>query len=95
VAPYGDDNYRTNWAVGKFFREGFVFVYQMSAAGPFRRPLCACAPDNPNKKSAQDIDESSDTYDTIDWLVKTSQQQRPGGHLRNLLPRLHAANRRD
>ena len=27
-------------------------------------------PHNPNKKSAQDIDESSDTYDTIDWLVK-------------------------
>jgi len=29
VAPYGDDNYRTNLGPSeKFFREGFVFVYQ-------------------------------------------------------------------
>ena len=27
-------------------------------------------PHNPNKKSPKDIDESSDTFDTIDWLVK-------------------------
>jgi len=27
-------------------------------------------PHDPNKKSRQDIDESSDTYDTIDWLIK-------------------------
>ena len=27
-------------------------------------------PHNPNKQSTSDIDESSDTWDTIDWLVK-------------------------
>lgn len=27
-------------------------------------------PFNPNKRTNQDIDEASDTYDTIDWLVK-------------------------
>ena len=27
-------------------------------------------PHNPDKKAPQDIDESSDTYDTIDWLLK-------------------------
>ena len=27
-------------------------------------------PFNPDKKTNKDIDEASDTYDTIDWLVK-------------------------
>ena len=27
-------------------------------------------PARPEKKTKQDIDESSDTYDTIDWLIK-------------------------
>jgi predicted acyl esterase len=26
----------------------------------------------PNKKTKKDIDEASDTYDTIDWLVKNT-----------------------
>jgi len=30
-------------------------------------------PFNPDKKSNSDIDESSDTYDTIDWLLKNIQ----------------------
>jgi predicted acyl esterase len=28
-----------------------------------------------NKKDNTQVDESSDTYDTIDWLLKISQQQ--------------------
>ena len=27
-------------------------------------------PFNPNKKNATDVDEASDTYDAIDWLIK-------------------------
>ena len=27
-------------------------------------------PYNPDKKSNKDIDESSDTYDSMDWLIK-------------------------
>src|SRR5437016_2352351 len=72
VAPYGDDNYRTNLGPSeKFFREGFVFVYQdVRGKGRSEGRFVHVRPHNPNKKSAQDIDESSDTYDTIDWLVK-------------------------
>ena len=72
VAPYGADKFKTS--LGNFpamMREGFIFVYQdvrgrWMSEGTFDdiRPQIA------NKKSKKDIDESSDTYDTIDWLVK-------------------------
>jgi uncharacterized protein len=72
VAPYGVDNYRQ--ALGpsiEFEREGFIFVYQDArgrymSEGEFQqvRPFVQ------NKRGPKDIDESTDTYDTIDWLVK-------------------------
>jgi putative CocE/NonD family hydrolase len=72
VGPYGIDNYKT--ALGpseKFAREGFIFVYQdvrgrYMSEGEFMdmRPQIA------NKRGPQDVDESSDTYDTIEWLLK-------------------------
>jgi putative CocE/NonD family hydrolase len=72
VAPYGSDKFKTS--LGNFpamMREGFIFVYQdvrgrWMSEGTFDdiRPHMA------NKKGKKDIDESSDTYDTIDWLVK-------------------------
>lgn len=71
VGPYGVDNYRA--ALGpseKFAKEGFIFAMQdvrgrYMSEGKFIevRPVNL-------KKGAKDIDESSDTYDTIDWLVK-------------------------
>ena len=72
VAPYGIDNYRA--ALGpseKFARDKFIFVYQdvrgqNMSEGTFRD----MTPQLDVKKGPQDVDESSDTYDTIDWLVK-------------------------
>jgi len=72
VAPYGADKYKTS--LGNFpdmMKEGFIFVYQdvrgrWMSEGTFDdiRPQVAV------KKSKKDIDESTDTYDTIDWLIK-------------------------
>ncbi len=72
VAPYGADQYRT--ALGpseKFAREGFVVVYQ-DVRGRYQSEgkWLEMTPHRASKKSPQDIDESTDTYDTIDWLVK-------------------------
>jgi putative CocE/NonD family hydrolase len=72
VGPYGVDKYRGNLGPSDFFaREGYIFVYQdvrgrWMSEGEFvnMRPHIA------DKKSTGDIDESSDTYDTIDWLLK-------------------------
>jgi uncharacterized protein len=72
VAPYGIDNYRTTLGPSeKFAREGFIFVYQdVRGKGRSEGKFVHVRPHNPNKKTPKDIDESSDTYDTVDWLIK-------------------------
>ena len=72
VAPYGIDNYRSNVGPSSSFeREGFIFVYQ-DARGRYMSEgeFAQVRPYAPNKKSVKDIDESTDTYDTIEWLLK-------------------------
>jgi hypothetical protein len=72
VAPYGEDNFIPYLgASDEFVDEGFIFVLQdvrgrYMSEGEFEdmRPYI------PNKTSNKDVDESSDTYDTIDWLIK-------------------------
>lgn len=71
VAPYGPDKFRTSLGPDDLFaREGYIFVYQdvrgrYMSEGEYEdvRPYI------PNKKGNQ-IDETSDTYDTVDWLIK-------------------------
>ena len=72
VAPYGSDNFKT--ALGpseKFAREGFIFVYQ-DVRGRFlsEGDFVNMTPHKAVKRGPQDTDESTDTYDTIDWLIK-------------------------
>jgi putative CocE/NonD family hydrolase len=72
VAPYGENNYKTSLGPSPLLlKKGFIYVYQdvrgkWMSEGEFVdvRPQIA------NKKGKKDIDESSDTYDTIDWLLK-------------------------
>lgn len=71
VAPYGANEYKKY--LGNFpaeMREGFIFVYQdvrgkWMSEGDFDdvRPIHTTK----NKKA---IDESTDTYDTLEWLAK-------------------------
>jgi putative CocE/NonD family hydrolase len=71
AGPYGEA-YRTSLGPSPMFmQEGYIFVYQdvrgtFMSEGEFED----VRPHLPNKKSAKDIDESSDTNDTIDWLIK-------------------------
>jgi putative CocE/NonD family hydrolase len=70
--PYGINQFKEGIAPNKhLMKEGNIVVYQdvrgrWMSEGTYdnMRPYI------PNKKSNKDIDESSDTYDTIDWLVK-------------------------
>jgi len=74
VAPYGVDNYRERLGPSEHFeKEGFIFVYQdargrYASEGEFQQ----VRPHNPNKRGPKDIDESTDTYDTIEWLLKNA-----------------------
>src|SRR6266498_3043501 len=72
VAPYGVDNYRAALGPSEHFeKEGFIFVYQDArgrhmSEGEFSQ----VRPFQPKKLTPKDIDESTDTYDTIEWLLK-------------------------
>lgn len=102
VAPYGENLYKLS--LGNFpgmMREGFIFVYQdvrgkWMSEGEFDdiRPQTT-------KKGKNAIDESTDTYDTIDWLIKNVQNNNgkvgisgisyPGFYSTTSLPNAHPA----
>lgn len=71
-APYGADKYTAIWRTYKmaYARENFIFVFQ-DVRGRFMSEgeFVDVRPFIKNKKGNQ-IDEASDTYDAIDWLVK-------------------------
>ena len=72
-APYGENNWRPWWKrfQKEYFKEGYIMVTQdmrgrYMSEGEFHIiPVYI-----KNKKSISAVDEASDTYDAIDWLVK-------------------------
>ncbi len=102
VAPYGEDKYKLS--LGSFpalMKAGFIFVYQdvrgrWMSEGTFEdvRPQT-------KEKGKKAIDESTDTYDTIDWLVKNIANNNgkagisgisyPGFYSTTSLPNAHPA----
>jgi putative CocE/NonD family hydrolase len=72
VGPYGADQYKTKLGpTTEFERDGYIFVFQ-DVRGRFMSEgdFVNMRPHIPAKDGAKDFDESTDTYDTIDWLVK-------------------------
>ena len=72
VDPYGIDNYSTSLGPSpSFMREGFIFVYQ-DVRGRYMSEgsFVETTPHRANKKTPKDVDESSDTFDTVEWLLK-------------------------
>ncbi|HLY72676.1 MAG TPA: CocE/NonD family hydrolase, partial [Planctomycetota bacterium] len=72
VGPYGADSFRTNLGPSSLFiKEGFIFVYQdVRGRNQSEGEFVNVRPQVPVKSGPADIDESTDAYDTIDWLVK-------------------------
>jgi putative CocE/NonD family hydrolase len=72
VGPYGVDKYAEKLGPSEHFvKAGYIFVNQdvrgrFMSEGTFEQ----VTPHVVAKRSAKDIDESSDTHDTIDWLLK-------------------------
>lgn len=74
VAPYGPTKYRRSLGPSRYLmQDGYIFVYQdvrgrWMSEGEFdnMRPNI---PGN-DRKNKTAIDEASDTWDTIDWLIK-------------------------
>ncbi len=72
VAPYGEDLYRSQLGPSPDFdKAGYIFVFQ-DVRGRFMSEgkWTEMRPHIDDKKSKEDVDDSSDLYDTIDWLLK-------------------------
>ncbi|MFN7922234.1 MAG: CocE/NonD family hydrolase [Bryobacteraceae bacterium] len=71
LAPYGVDKFRASLGPSEHFaKSGYIFVYQdVRGRWMSEGDFVHVRPQNPAKR-ARDFDESSDTYDSIDWLVK-------------------------
>jgi putative CocE/NonD family hydrolase len=65
VAPYGADRYAPRLGVEAWEKEGFIFVGQDVRGRHMSEGTFADV-----RPHAPPINESTDTYDTIDWLVK-------------------------
>jgi uncharacterized protein len=71
VQPYGVDRYRPNLGPSPLFaKAGYIFAYQdVRGTWMSEGKFVNMRPYNPAKKET-DTDESSDTYDSIEWLIK-------------------------
>ncbi len=72
VGPYGEDQFPRQLGPSEEFQKaGYIFVYQdvrgrWMSEGEFQE----MRPHIDNKKSPQEVDDASDTYDTIEFLLK-------------------------
>src|SRR5277367_868340 len=72
VAPYGVDQYRSRLGPSpEFDKAGYIFVNQ-DVRGRYMSEgtFIEMRPHIDSKKSRRDVDDASDLYDTIDWLLK-------------------------
>ena len=101
-SPYGKNNFRKNLGPNAgLMREKYIFVYQdvrgrYKSQGNFKE----MTPAIDNKISNNDVDESSDSYDTIEWLLKNTRNNGkvgiwgisyPGFYASASLPNAHPA----
>ncbi|HWE37326.1 MAG TPA: CocE/NonD family hydrolase [Isosphaeraceae bacterium] len=71
VGPYGIDRYKPDLGPSPLFgREGYIVAYQ-DVRGRFlsEGEFVHMRPHKDRKDGPRDIDECTDTYDTIDWLI--------------------------
>ena len=71
-SPYGVDKYAASLGPSEHFvKAGYIFVNQ-DVRGRFMSEgeFVQVTPHRPNKQKPTDTDESTDAYDTIEWLTK-------------------------
>ena len=102
VWPYGSSNYPPGIMPGKMQEEKYIYVKQDVRGRHMSEGINEeVTPYIPNKKTNKNVDESSDTYDTIEWLLKFLQNDNgrvgiwgisyPGFYATASLPGAHPA----
>lgn len=105
VRPYEEGKYKRSLGPNPYMmKEGYIFVYQdvrgrWMSEGEFDNMRPHVPGNDPKNKN--DIDESSDTYDTIEWLLKNLKNHNgkvgqwgisyPGFYTAAALPEAHPA----
>jgi putative CocE/NonD family hydrolase len=76
IGPYGKENYPFYIGPPVMVEEGYIFV-QQDVRGRYKSEgsWVQMTPHIANKKSKDTVDESTDTWDTIDWLLKNINYQ--------------------
>ncbi len=71
VAPYGENEYKKNLTSNPFMaKDKYIFVFQDVRGRFMSEGTFTNMTPQVEHKTNKDVDESTDTYDTIDWLVK-------------------------
>ncbi len=105
ISPYKENKFRRSLGPSKYLmKKGYIFVYQdvrgrYMSEGSFDNMRPHQAGNDPSNSSI--IDESSDTYDSIDWLLKNIKNNNgkvgqwgisyPGFYTAAALPEAHPA----
>jgi uncharacterized protein len=96
VGPYGEDqfDYFPRWGVSQKLVEDLCIFVAQDVRGRFMSEgdYVNMRPHIDEKKSNKNIDENSDTYDTIDWLIKNIKNHNGKvGMLGNSYPGFYSA----
>ncbi len=71
VAPYGEDNFKKSLGPNSFLlKDKYIFVYQDVRGRYMSEGTFTNMTPQVEHSGKSNVDESTDTYDTIDWLVK-------------------------
>ena len=74
IAPYGETVFRKKLSPNKFIeKEKYIFVFQDVRGRYMSEGTFTNMTPQVDHKTKKDVDESTDTYDTVDWLVKNVQ----------------------
>jgi putative CocE/NonD family hydrolase len=104
ITPYGEDRFPSFYRSYQmaYLKENYIMVRQDVRGRYMSEGInLEVTPYIPNKKSKKDVDESSDTYDTVDWLIKNIDNNNgrvgisgisyPGFYATTSLPGAHPA----
>lgn len=74
VAPYGDEAYKNSLGPNQYLmKEGYIFIYQDVRGRYMSEGTFTNMTPQVVHRTKSDVDESTDTYDTIAWLLKNVQ----------------------
>lgn len=71
VAPYGENEYKSSLGPNQYLmKDQYIFVYQDVRGRYMSEGTFTNMTPQVEHKTKKDVDESTDTYDTIEWLLK-------------------------